>query len=295
MAAPAAPLRRRTLAAYLRLVRFQHTLFALPFAYAGMWLAAGGFPGWITFGLVTLAMAGARTFAMAVNRVLDARIDAANPRTAAREIPSGVLSAVDGWLLAAVGMLAFVVAGFALNPLTAALLPVAAVFLAAYPLVKRFSWWCHAWLGVTIGAAAAGGWIAVAGTFDPPAWWLWLAVGAWIGGFDVVYAMLDRAFDQAYGVHSVPARFGDRAAARIAIGAHVVAVAALVLLAPAAGLGWPYLVAVAAVTAVLALQHVWVARHGAAAALQAFDANLLIGLMVLAGVVLDHVLRMPGA
>jgi 4-hydroxybenzoate polyprenyltransferase len=292
MAAPA-PRPRRTLAAYLRLVRFQHTLFALPFAYAGMWLAAGGFPGWVTFGWVTLAMAGARTFAMAVNRVLDARIDAANPRTAAREIPSGVLSAFDGWLLAGAGMVAFVVAGFALNPLTAALLPVAAAFMAAYPLVKRFSWWCHAWLGVTIGAAAAGGWIAVAGAFDPPAWWLWLAVGAWIGGFDVVYAMLDRRFDQAHGVHSVPARFGDRAAARIAVGAHVVAVAALVLLAPAAGLGAVYLASVAVVAGVLGLQHAWVARHGPAAALRAFDANLVIGLVVLAGVVLDHVVRSP--
>ena len=290
----AAPERRRTLAAYLRLVRFQHTLFALPFAYAGMWLAADGFPGWTVFGWVTLAMAGARTFAMAVNRVLDARIDAANPRTAAREIPSGVLSARDGWLLAGLGFAAFVAAGVALNPLTAALLPVAAAFLAVYPLVKRFSWWCHAWLGVTIGAAAAGGWIAVTGAFAPPAWWLWLGVGAWIAGFDVVYAMLDRRFDQAHGVHSVPARFGDRNAARIAIAAHVVAVAALMALAPAAGLGAAYLTAVAVVAVVLGLQHAWVARHGPAAALRAFDANLVIGLVVLLGVVADHVARGAG-
>ncbi|MBW6455222.1 MAG: putative 4-hydroxybenzoate polyprenyltransferase [Trueperaceae bacterium] len=292
MTAPAP--RRRTLAAYLRLVRFQHTLFALPFAYAGMWLAADGFPGWATFGWVTLAMAGARTFAMAVNRVLDARIDAANPRTATREIPSGVLGVADGWLLAGVGLIAFVAAGLALNPLTAALLPVAAVFLAVYPLVKRVSWWCHAWLGVTIGAAAAGGWIAVTGAFAPPVWWLWLGVGAWIAGFDVVYAMLDRRFDQAHGVHSVPARFGDLVAARIAVGAHVLAVAALVLLAPAAGLGAIYLAAVAVVAAVLGAQHVWVARHGPAAALRAFDANLVIGLLVLVGVVADHAARGAG-
>lgn len=290
----AAPERRRTVAAYLRLVRFQHTLFALPFAYAGMVLAADGFPGWATFGWVTLAMAGARTFAMAVNRVLDARIDAANPRTASREIPSGVLSMVDGWLLAGVGLVAFVAAGLALNPLTAALLPVAAVFLAVYPLVKRVSWWCHAWLGVTIGAAAAGGWIAVTGAFAAPAWWLWLGVGAWIAGFDVVYAMLDRSFDQAHGVHSVPARFGDRAAAGIALAAHLLAVLALVGLAPAAGLGGVYLAAVAVVAAVLALQHLWLARHGPAAALRAFDANLVIGLLVLLGVVVDHLVRRAG-
>jgi 4-hydroxybenzoate polyprenyltransferase len=291
---PAAAPRRRTLAAYLSLVRFQHTLFALPFAYVGMWLAADGLPGIATVGWVTLAMAGARTFAMAVNRVLDARIDAANPRTAGREIPSGLLSSVDGWVLAAFGLAAFVAAGLALNPLTAALLPLAALFLAIYPLVKRVSWWCHAWLGVTIGAAAAGGWIAVTGAFAAPAWWLWLAVGAWIAGFDVVYAMLDRDFDQANGVHSVPARFGDEAARRIAVAAHVVAVAALAMLAPAADLGAVYLVAVAGVAVVFALQHGWVARRGAAVALRAFDANLIVGLLVLAGVVADHAWRPVG-
>ena len=286
--ASARPAPRRSLAAYLRLVRFQHTLFALPFAFAGMWMAADGLPGWATLGWVTLAMAGARTFAMAVNRVLDARIDAANPRTADREIPSGVLSAVDGWLLAGLGLVAFVVAGLALNPLTAALLPVAALFMAVYPLVKRVSWWCHAWLGVTIGAAAAGGWIAVTGAFAAPAWWLWLAVGAWIAGFDVAYAMLDRDFDRAHGIHSVPARFGDAVAGRIAVAAHAVAVAALAALAPAAGLGWVYLLTVAAVAIVFAGQHASLARHGAAVALRAFDANLIVGLLVLAGVVVDR-------
>ena len=291
---PTAGRPRRTLQAYLSLVRFQHTLFALPFAYAGMWLAAGGPPGWPVFGWVTLAMVGARTFAMAVNRVLDAGIDAVNPRTAGREIPAGVLTSLDGWALAAVGLAAFVVAGLALNPLTAALLPVAALFLALYPLVKRVSWWCHGWLGVTIGAAAAGGWIAVTGAFAAPAWWLWLAVGAWIAGFDVVYALLDRDFDRVHGIHSVPARFGERTAARIAWGAHALALLAMLALAPAAGLGWPYLSAVVVVAVVFALQHVWVARHGPEVALRAFDANLVVGLVVLAGVVFDQPLRAIG-
>lgn len=291
--APATP-RRRTLAAYLNLVRFQHTLFALPFAYVGMWLAADGLPGWATIGWVTLAMAGARTFAMAVNRVLDARIDAANPRTAGREIPSGVLGSVDGWVLAALALAAFAAAGLALNPITAALLPLAAVFLALYPLVKRVSWWCHAWLGVTIAAAAAGGWIAVSGAFAAPAWWLWLAVGAWIAGFDVVYGMLDLDFDRAHGVHSVPARFGVASARRVAIAAHVIAVSALLALVPAAGLGPIYVLAVAGVATVFAVQHSWVARDGAAVALRAFDANLVVGLVVLVGVVLDHAWRAIG-
>jgi 4-hydroxybenzoate polyprenyltransferase len=279
--------RRRTLMHYLNLVRFQHTLFALPFAYVGMLLATGAFPGWATFAWITLAMAGARTFAMALNRVFDARIDAANPRTAGREIPAGILRARDGWVLAAIGLLAFVVAGAALNPLTAWLLPLAALFMALYPFIKRFSWWCHAWLGVTIGAAAPGGWIAVTGSFDAGAWWLWLAVGTWIAGFDMVYAMLDRDFDVEHGVHSVPARFGNPFAARAAMAAHLLTLAALLVVGLSEGLGGIYLLAVVLVAGIFALQHWWVARHGAQVALRAFDANLLVGLVVLAGVALD--------
>jgi 4-hydroxybenzoate polyprenyltransferase len=287
MSVASPPRPRRALADYLALVRFQHTLFALPFAFAGMFAAAGGWPGWATLGWVTLAMAGARTFAMALNRLFDARIDAANPRTAARELPSGRLRPRDAWALAAVGAVAFVGAGLALNPLTAALLPVAAVFLALYPLTKRVTWACHLWLGVTIGAAAAGGWIAVTGAFAPAAWWGWLAVGAWIAGFDVVYGLLDRDFDLAHGVHSIPVRFGEGGARAIAIALHAVAVVALLGFAASAGLGVGTALAVVAVAAVFALQHVWVARRGAAAALRAFDANLYVGALVLAGVLVD--------
>ncbi|MFN2321523.1 MAG: UbiA-like polyprenyltransferase [Trueperaceae bacterium] len=287
MSVASSPRPRRALADYLALVRFQHTLFALPFAFATMFAAAGGWPGWATFAWVTLAMAGARTFAMALNRVFDARIDAANPRTAARELPSGRLRPRDAWALAAAGAVAFVGAGLALNPLTAALLPVAAVFLALYPLTKRVTWACHLWLGVTIGAAAAGGWIAVTGAFAPAAWWGWLAVGAWIAGFDVIYGLLDRDFDVANGVHSIPVRFGVDGARAIAIALHVVAVVALAAFVATAGLGWGTALAVGAVAAVFAVQHAWVARHGAAIALQAFDANLYVGALVLAGVLVD--------
>ncbi len=287
MSVASSPRPRRTLADYLSLVRFQHTLFALPFAFAGMFAAAAGWPGWATIAWVTLAMAGARTFAMALNRLFDARIDAANPRTAGRELPAGRLRARDAWALALAGAAAFVVAGLALNPLTAALLPVAAVFLAVYPLTKRVSWACHLWLGVTIGAAAAGGWIAVTGAFAPAAWWGWLAVGAWIAGFDVIYGLLDRDFDVAHGIHSIPVRFGVAGARRVAIALHAAAVVALAGFAATAALGWGTALSVAAVATVFAVQHVWVARSGAAVALRAFDANLYVGALVLAGVLLD--------
>ena len=276
---------------YLRLIRFQHTVFALPFAYAGMLLAAGGWPGWVTFGWVTVAMAGARTTAMALNRVVDGRIDALNPRTRMREIPAGVIRPRAAMALAVVGLVAFAVAGWALNPLTFALLPLATAFMVAYPYTKRVTWACHAFLGVTIGAAAAGGWIAVTGTFDPPAWWLWLGVGAWIAGFDVVYAMLDERFDRDHGVHSVPARFGAETARLVAIGAHAVAWVALAVAALLTGLGpwgWAGLVAVAAS---FVHQHRLVALRGAGEALRAFDANLWVGAIVLVSVALDLALR----
>ncbi len=276
---------------YLRLIRFQHTLFALPFAYAGMLLAAAGWPGWATFGWVTLAMAGARTTAMALNRVIDARIDALNPRTREREIPAGVIRRRGAVALAAAGFVAFAVAGWALNPLTFALLPVATAFMVLYPYTKRFTWACHAVLGVTIGAAAAGGWIAVTGAFAPAAWWLWLGVAAWIGGFDVVYALLDERFDRAHGVHSVPARFGTIRAHQIAIAAHAVALVALAAAAVTTGFGPVGWLGLAVVTVVFVHQHRLVAQRGAAEALRAFDANLWVGAVVLASVALDLALR----
>jgi 4-hydroxybenzoate polyprenyltransferase len=277
--------RRRNLRTYLSFVKFEHTLFALPFAYGGMLLAAGGWPGWATFGWITLAMVGARTAAMAANRVIDARVDAANPRTRDREIPSGKLSGVDGWALTLAGLALLTLAGASLNRLTLVLLPVAVVFLVAYPYAKRFTWLCHGWLGVTIGAAAAGGYIAVSGAFDGVAWAMWLGVGAWVAGFDVVYALLDVAFDRRHGVHSVPVRFGEDGALRIAAGLHLVAVAALASVPRFVPLGWPYWVALGGTAAVLAWQHLMLRRTSVGQVLQAFNANLVIGGLMLLGIV----------
>ncbi len=281
---------RRDVRTYLSFVKFEHTLFALPFAYAGMLLAARGWPGTATFAWITVAMVGARTAAMAVNRVADAAIDARNPRTAGREIPTGRLTRRDGVALALVGFALLIVAGWALNPLTAALLPVAAAFLILYPWTKRVTWLCHAWLGVTIGAAAAGGAIAVTGRFDLEAVLLWVAVGAWIAGFDVIYALLDLEFDREHGVHSVPARFGVQRAVAISAWAHAVAAAALLALWAVSPLGWTYLAVVSlGVVPLLTVQQALVRRRGAGAALQAFNANLWVSALVLIGVALDLV------
>lgn len=282
--------RRRNLRTYLDLVRFEHTLFALPFAYTGMLLAAGGWPGWWTFIWISLAMAGARTAAMALNRVIDARIDAANERTAGREIPSGKLRAGEALLLAGAGFALLILAGWLLNPLTRNLLPVAVVALVFYSYTKRFTWLCHLWLGATIGAAAAGGWIAVTGSFAAPAVLLWLGVGLWIAGFDVIYGLLDIDFDRRHGVHSIPARFGPRRALAVSGAMHLLAWLSLVAVLLVTDLGWPYLVMLLAVGAVLLRAHLLVRERGAAAAFKAFNANLYVSALVLAGVAIDLVL-----
>lgn len=282
---------RRDLRTFLSFVKFEHTLFALPFAYAGMVLAADGWPGTATFVWISLAMVGARTAAMAVNRVVDASIDARNPRTATREIPTGRLRRRDGVLLAVAGFVLLTVAGLALNPLTAALLPVAALFLIVYPYTKRFTWACHLWLGVTIGAAAAGGAIAVSGRFDLAAVLLWIGVGSWIAGFDIVYALLDLDFDRDHGIHSVPVRFGPERALDLAAGLHLVTSAALLALAWASQLGWLYLAVVGlGVVPILAVQQILVRRRGAGVALVAFNANLWVSGLVLLAVLSDVLL-----
>ena len=296
-------LRRKSVRDVLALVKIEHTLFALPFAYAGMLLAADGWPGWRVFLLVSLAMVGARTAAMAANRVIDAAIDARNPRTAGREIPSGKLSSRDGLLVALAGVVVLVVAGVLLNPLTAALLPLALFFLIAYPYTKRFTWACHLWLGVTIGAAAAGGYIAVSGSFGATAWLLWLAVAAWVAGFDVLYAVLDIDFDRADGVHSIPADLGINGAIWATGILYTVAVVALAAVGagygsvsgptsgPARGLAWPYQAALIAMVLMLVEQHRQLRKHRDARVLDAFNANMIIGPLILVGTVLGLALR----
>lgn len=290
---------RKSVGDYLALVKIEHTLFALPFAYTGMLLAADGWPGWRVFLLVSLAMVGARSAAMAANRVIDAALDARNPRTAGREIPSGKLSGRDGVIVALGGVAALVTAGLLLNPLTAALLPLALLFLIAYPYTKRFTWACHLWLGVTIGAAAAGGYIAVTGSFGAIAWLLWLAVAAWVAGFDVLYAVLDIEFDRANGVHSIPADLGLEGALWVTGILYALAVAALALVGATfesaagqiRGLAWPFAAALVVMVLLLSEQHRQLRKHRDARVLDSFNANMIIGPLILLGTVLGLALR----
>ena len=176
---------------FLDAIKFEHTVFALPFAYVAMVLAADGWPGWPTVLWVTLAMAGARTLAMSVNRLVDRFIDAANPRTARRHLPAGLLAP---WQVAAAAVVAgalLLLSAWMLNPLCLALAPLAVLFLVGYSYTKRFTWLSHWILGFTDGIAAAGGWIAVRAAFAPPVYVLWFALTVWIAGFDLIYALQD--------------------------------------------------------------------------------------------------------
>jgi len=220
-----------------------------------MVLAAGGWPGWYAAGWVTAAMVGARTCAMATNRVVDRWIDARNPRTAGRHLPRGVLGVWQLRLLAAAGAALMLVAAARLNPLCLALSPLALVFLVGYSYTKRFTWASHWILGFTDGIAAAGGWIAVRGVFEPPAFVLWFALTVWIAGFDLIYACQDVEFDRRARLHSFPARFGIAAALVGARICHLLTVVAFVVLGLLTGLGWLYWAGVIAVSGLFVYEH----------------------------------------
>jgi 4-hydroxybenzoate polyprenyltransferase len=267
-------------------IKFEHTVFALPFAYIAMVLAANGWPGWRTVAWVTAAMIGARTCAMATNRVVDRSIDAANPRTADRHLPRGLLRVGELQALALAGAALMLIAAWRLNPLCLALAPLALVFLVGYNYTKRFTWTSHWILGFTDGIAAAGGWIAVRGALEPPALVLWFALTVWIAGFDLIYACQDVDFDRAHRLHSVPARFGIAAALRIARICHALTAAAFALLGVMQALGPLYWIGWVAVVALLVYEHSLVSptdlsRLGVAF----FNVNGYIAVIVLASVV----------
>jgi 4-hydroxybenzoate polyprenyltransferase len=239
-----------------RMIKFSHTLFALPFALAAAALAARGH-GLSAARLagIVVAMAGARTAARGFNRIVDRRIDAANPRTAGRELPTGQVSLRAAWALTLGSAAVFVGAAALLGPLCLALSPVALLLLFGYSYTKRFTWLCHLFLGLAIAAGPAGAWIAVRGDFGWPPGLLMIAVATWIGGFDILYAISDHDFDRRAGLHSIPARIGIPGALVVSGALHVVTVAALLALAAAAHLGAPYLIGVGITTALLVYEH----------------------------------------
>ncbi|HEX2427960.1 MAG TPA: UbiA-like polyprenyltransferase [Gaiellaceae bacterium] len=215
------------------LVRIEHTVFALPFAYVGAFLAADAWPGLANVVWVTVAMVGARTLAMSLNRLVDAEIDARNPRTAARELPTGALSRGQVLGLALVALAVFLLAVSQLNPVVRWLWPIPVAMFVVYPYLKRVTWLCHLWLGACLGLAPVGAWLAIAGDAPWEAWSIAGAVLLWVAGFDLFYSLFDLEHDRAEGLHSWAVRFGERG---VFAGARAFHAGTVALLA-AAGLG----------------------------------------------------------
>jgi 4-hydroxybenzoate polyprenyltransferase len=229
---------------FLELVKFEHTIFALPFAYLGMVLAAHGLPTFHQFFWVTVAMASARSLAFAVNRLVDRRYDATNPRTAKRPSVTGAISTQTMIFFAGVSLAVLALSAALLNTLTLILFPGAVVFLLGYSYTKRFTILCHWVLGFTDGLAPMGGWVAVTGSAftvgDLPGWLLLFAVTFWIGGFDVIYACQDVEHDQQEGLFSWPSRYGVANGLWMAKASHMVMIALLIVLGLVYPLSWPY-------------------------------------------------------
>src|SRR5205823_12943756 len=225
-------------------IKFEHTIFALPFAYLGMVLAAHGLPSLWQIFWITLAMVGARSFAMAINRLVDASQDALNPRTANRALPKRLLKPLEMLLFALAALALFAFSAWELNPLCLILLPVALAFLVGYPYTKRFTRLCHLVLGLADGIAPIGGWIAVNPTISmaillPPVL-LGLAVAAWVGGFDLIYGCQDLDFDRRMGLHSIPVRFGVAAALTLSTLMHALTIGLFLILGILLHLGLIY-------------------------------------------------------
>ncbi|HEU5479353.1 MAG TPA: UbiA-like polyprenyltransferase [Candidatus Tumulicola sp.] len=239
---------------FLKELRIEHTLFALPFAYVGALLAARGFPSWAALGWITLAVVGARTAAMAANRYLDRDIDARNPRTARRAVASGALAPATMLWAVAAGLIVLLGAAWMLNPLCVELMPVAALALLIYPLCKRFTWLAHFVLGAVDALAPLGAYIGIAGRADWPAVLLFLAVTLWVAGFDIIYALMDLPIDRAQGIRSLPARFGETSAHALPLALHLVMLGLLAWAGWTAHAGWLYYAGVAAAAVLVAYE-----------------------------------------
>ena len=248
-------------ARFARLVKIEHTIFALPFAYVGAFLAVGGTPSAHDLLWITLAMVGARSLAMALNRLIDARIDARNPRTAGRELPSGQLSTAHVLLFCAASLALFLASVWQLAPLTRFLWPIPVVAFVVYPYLKRFTWLCHFWLGAVDGLAPVGAWVAITNQLPWEAWLLGAAVALWVAGFDCFYALFDLDVDRAQGLHSIATRFGVRGAFAGARLSHLATVACLVGAGLGLSVGTLYWLGVAAVASLLVYEHSLVRPH----------------------------------
>jgi len=240
----------------LEMIKFEHTVFALPFAFIGAFLSARGVPGMKTFGWIILAMVGARTCAMGFNRIVDREYDKLNPRTVTRALPAQTVKLSEAWTMVILAAALFFFACYNLNQLTLILSPFALALTLFYSLTKRFTWFCHVVLGLALAFSPLGGWVAVSGSLENYPYVLSVGVLFWVAGFDTVYACLDADFDAKIGLFSLPARFGRQNAFRIAVLFHVIAFVLFVLTGILSRLNYFYYSGIALTGAALFYQHI---------------------------------------
>jgi 4-hydroxybenzoate polyprenyltransferase len=273
---------------FASLVRIEHTVFALPFAYVGAFLAVDGWPGLSNMLWVTVAMFGARTLAMALNRLVDAELDARNPRTASRELPAGVLTRAQVLVFCALAFALYLVAVFQLDPVVRWLWPIPVAMFVVYPYLKRITWLCHVWLGACLGLAPVAAWLAISGSAPWEAWALGGAVLFWVAGFDLFYSLYDLDHDRQEGLHSWAARFGERGVFVAARVFHASTVLFLALAGAGLAAGVFYWLGVGAVAILLGYEHA-IVRPGDLRRLDAafFTINGVISIVFFAFVALD--------
>ncbi len=278
-----------TIAVYGRMIKFSHSIFAMPFALASAVLAARETPvAWTTVALIVVCMVLARSFAMGVNRIVDRHYDARNPRTAIREIPSGQMSLGAARAITGAAGLLFVVTSFALNPACGALSPVALLVVGGYSYAKRFTALVHLWLGAALGIAPVAAWLAVTGTVSTVAVVLAVAVMTWVAGFDILYSLQDEDFDRGQGLRSIPVALGQVGALWVSGGLHVGTVALLASLPFLVPLGWAYWVGWTLISGVLAYEHALVKPGDLSKIDKAFfDLNGYVSLVFFAAVLLS--------
>ncbi|MFC4777560.1 UbiA-like polyprenyltransferase [Paenibacillus sp. GCM10023252] len=249
----------RKIRIFLEMIKFEHTIFALPFAFMGSLLGAvvmeNRLPEWSEIGWVLLAMFGARSAAMGLNRLIDWRIDKDNPRTSMRAIPAGLLKAAEVIVFIVISFILLFAATLNLEPITIKLMPIAVLLLVLYSYTKRFTWLCHVVLGLTIGLSPLGGWVAVTGEFNLAAWLLYITIALWIAGFDIIYATQDCEYDRKEGLHSIPSRFGINRALWIARSFHLLTAVGFLALFWITELSWMYLIGIIGAIIILFYQH----------------------------------------
>lgn len=274
--------------AFIKMIKLEHSLFALPFAFVGMILAANGFPSWNIILWVVAAMVGARSAAMGVNRYADAEIDARNPRTASREIPAGNISKKAALFYILLSLALYFTAAFMLNRLTAILSPIPVLIFILYAYAKRFTNFCHIILGVALGLAPICAWIAVTGSIDTAPFILGGAVILWVAGFDILYAIQDIEYDRKEGLHSIPAVFGTGGSLIIARILHFAAVCLFISLMAFTNLGYVYLAGVLLSGALMAYEHSLVSKDDLSKLNMAFfNMNAYISITIMIFTIID--------